>query len=93
MQQYLLSIIQPDGQGLSRDVLQETNRDVDALHAEMRSVGAWIFSGGLHWPSTATMLRPGADDVAAAEGPFAEGTEQVSGIVVIQAPDSIAALD
>jgi len=74
-------------------VLQVTNREVEALHAEMRSVGAWIFSGGLHWPSTSTMLTPGVDDVAAVEGPFAEGTEGVSGIVVIHAADSMAALD
>ena len=41
-------------------------RDVDALNDEMQAAGAWVFAGGLHAPSTATVVRVagrrGADD-------------------------------
>ena len=32
-------------------------RDVDALNQEIKAAGAWVFAGGLHPPSTATVVR------------------------------------
>ena len=59
MKQYLLSVIEPAGDEVpSPDVLAKIMRDVDAVDAQMRDVGMWMFAGGLHPPSTATTLRP-----------------------------------
>ncbi len=54
MKQYLLSIYQPDGDPPPFEVLDPIMRDVEAVNAELRAAGAWVFAGGLHPPSTAT---------------------------------------
>ena len=92
MQQYLLTVYQPDGDPPAPDVLDGIVRELDALNAEMKSAGAWVFSGGLHPPSTATVLRPRGGDVLATDGPFAEGKEYLGGVTIIKAPDLDAAL-
>ena len=90
---YLLSVVQPDGPTPSRAVLDQIMRDVDALNEEMRAAGAWVFSAGLHDPSTATVLRPRGDDVLMTDGPFAEGKEHIGGLSIIRADDLDAALE
>ncbi|MFI2371398.1 YciI family protein [Streptomyces sp. NPDC018833] len=92
MQQYLLSIYQPDGNPPPPEILQPIMRDVEAVNAELREAGAWVFSGGLHPPSTATVLRLKDDEVLTTDGPYAEGKEHLGGFAVIQAPDLDAAL-
>jgi hypothetical protein len=93
MQQYLLTVYQPDGDPPAPDILDGIVRELDALNAEMKSAGAWVFSGGLHPPSTATVLRPRGGDVLATDGPFAEGKEHVGGFTIVRAPDLDAALE
>jgi hypothetical protein len=63
MKQYLLSIYQPDGPTPPPEFLDQVMRDVDALIAETKSAGAWVFNGSLHAPSTATVVRLQGDDV------------------------------
>jgi hypothetical protein len=93
MKQYLLSVYQP-GETPPPDVdLEEIRRDIDALHQEMKAAGAWVFAGGLHPPSTATVLRPEADEVLVTDGPYTEGKEHIAGFTIIQAPDLDAALE
>ena len=92
MKQYLLSIYQPDGDPPPPEVLEPIMRDIDAVDAEMRAAGAWVFTGGLHPPDTATVLRADGSDVLVTDGPFAEGKEQVGGFWVIAAADLDAAL-
>jgi hypothetical protein len=58
----------------------------------MRAAGAWVFSAGLHEPSTATVLRPDGNDVLMTDGPFTEGKEHVGGLTIVRAPDLDAAL-
>ena len=53
----------------------------------MRAAGAWVFSNGLLPPSSATVLRPGGDDVLMTDGPFAEGKEHLGGFTIVEAPD------
>lgn len=56
--------------------------------------GRWVrFSGGLHPPSTATVVRLKDDDVLMTDGPYLEGKEHIGGFTVIEAPDLDAALD
>ena len=93
MKQYLLSIYQPDGPPPAPDVLEKVMRDVNALTQELKAAGAWVFNGGLHPPSTATVLRPEAGAVLTTDGPFAEGKEHIGGFWIIKAPDLDAALE
>ena len=51
-----------------------------------------MFAGGLHPPSTATVVRPRGDDVLVTDGPFAEGKEHLGGLTIVRAPDLDAAL-
>ena len=93
MQQYLLSVYQPEGEPPPADVLAEIQRNLDELNAEMRAVGAWVFSGGLHATSTATVLQKKGDEVLTTDGPYLEGKEYLGGFTIVQAPDLDAALD
>jgi hypothetical protein len=93
MKQYLLSIYQPDGDPPPAEVLDPIMRDVEAVNAELRAAGAWVFAGGLHPPSTATVLRAKGGDVLVTDGPYIEGKEHIGGFTVIQAPDLDAALE
>src|SRR4030081_1011355 len=87
MKQYLLSVIQPDGDVPSSEVLDRLMRDVDDLNQEMKA------AGGLHAPSTATVVRLQDGNVLTTDGPFAEGKEHVGGFTIIRAPDLDAALE
>ena len=93
MKQYLLSVYQPDGPAPPPEVLEKVMRDVDALIKEVKAAGAWVFNGGLHPSSTATVLRLQNGDVLTTDGPFAEGKEHVGGFVIIKAPDLDSALE
>src|SRR5262245_46923955 len=92
MKQYLLSVYQPDGTPPPPESLQKIMRNVYALRDEMRSANAWVFSGGLHEASTATVLRPQAGEVVTIDGPFTEGKEHLGGFTIIKAADLDAAL-
>jgi hypothetical protein len=93
MKQYLLSIYQPEGTPPSAEVLEKIMRDVGAVREEMKAAGAWVFSGGLNAPDTATVLRLDGGEVLMTDGPFAEGKEYLGGFTIIKAPDLDAALD
>src|SRR5262245_14483804 len=96
MKQYLLSVIQPDGLPGSTppapEFLERVMRDVYAVREEMKKAGAWVFSAGLHAPSTATVVRYQGGEYLTTDGPFAEGKEHVGGFSIITAPDLDAAL-
>lgn len=93
MTQYLLSIMQPDGPAPAPDALDPIMREVEAVNAELRAAGAWVFAGGLHPPSTATVVRVKDGDVLTTDGPYIEGKEHIGGFTVIEAPDLDAALE
>jgi hypothetical protein len=85
MKRYLLSVYQPDGDPPPADVLEQIARDLQAVNAEMRAAGAWVFSGGLHGPSTATVIDPRRDELPMTDGPYVEGKEHIGGLSIIQA--------
>ncbi|HEX4359862.1 MAG TPA: YciI family protein [Pseudonocardia sp.] len=93
MTQYLLSIYQPDGTPPPPEVLEPIMRDLGTLNAELRAAGAWVFTGGLHPPSTATVVRAKDGEALLTDGPYVEGKEHIGGFTVIEAPDLDAALD
>jgi hypothetical protein len=94
MTQYLLSIYQPDGDALpAPSVLEAVMRDVNALRQEMKAAGAWVFSGGLHPTSAATVVRAQNRQFLMTDGPFAEGKEHIGGLTIINAANLDAALE
>lgn len=93
MQQYLLSVYQPDAPPPGPEILEPIMRDLATLNQELRDAGAWVFTGGLNPPSTATVLRTRNGETVMTDGPFAEGAEVLGGFTVIQAPDLDAALE
>jgi hypothetical protein len=59
----------------------------------MKRAGAWVFSGGLHDASTATVVRVKDGDTLLTDGPFTEGKEHLGGFTIIKATDLDAALE
>jgi hypothetical protein len=92
MKQYLLSVYHADDVAPPPDQLETIMRDVDALNNELKASGAWVFAGGLHPSSTATVVRQKDGEVLATDGPFVEGKEHIGGFWVIKAPDLDSAL-
>ena len=92
MKQYLLSVYVDEGFEPSPEAMEKAYRDVDALNQTMKAEGAWVFAGGLHPATTATVVRAKEGEVITTDGPYAESKEQLGGFWVIKAPDLDAAL-
>ena len=94
MTQYLLSVFVPDdvGADMSPEEMETIYKQVDEFNADLRSSGAWVFAGGLHPASSATVVRAENGDVTTTDGPYAETKEQLGGFWVIEAADLDAAL-
>lgn len=93
MKHYLLSVIQPEGTPPPPEILNGIMRNVEAFNEELKATGAWVFAGGLHAPSTATVVRQQDGEVLLTDGPFAEGKEYIGGLCIIKAADLDAALE
>ena len=93
MKQYLLSVYHPESGIPEPADMDKIVADVDALNTELQRAGAWVFAGGLHPSSTATVVRVDGGDVLITDGPFVEGKEHVGGFWVIKAPDLDSALE
>ena len=93
MKQYLLTVFQPAETPPPEVDIDHVRRDVEALQEELREAGAWVFAGGLHPASTATVVDGRGGDVVTTDGPYAESKEQMGGFWVLEAPDLDAAID
>jgi len=93
MPHYLLSVCYPaDAVRPDDDVLARIMDRVAALNTEMISAGVWVFAGGLHDPSTATVVTDEDGEIVVHDGPFIESKEQVGGLTVVEVADLDAAL-
>lgn len=92
MATYLLSIYQPDGGTPEPDVLERIGARLHVLNEEIKAAGGWVFTGGLHAPDTATVVRVRGGEVVMTDGPYLEGKEHVGGLWVVDAPDLDVAL-
>ena len=92
MSQYLLSVIEPDGPIPSPEVLEPIMQATAAVDQAMKDDGVWVFSGGLHNPSTATVLRATDGEVLTTDGPYVEAREHLGGFTIVDVPDLDAAL-
>ena len=95
MTQYLLSVHSVDGEvrdPMTDEEMQQSWKQIQVLNQELKSAGAWVFSGRLHDPDTATVVRISGGEVLTTDGPFVESKEHLGGFYVIQAEDLDAAL-
>jgi hypothetical protein len=88
--QYLLSIYQPDGGMPDAETMARITAELHRLNEELRETGSWVFTGGLHAPGSAAVVRA---DGMITDGPYVESKEHIGGIYVITAPDLDAALE
>jgi hypothetical protein len=94
VKQYMLAVHSVEGEPVpAPETVQQAYRDVEAVNAQLRDAGAWVFAGGLHPASTATVVQVRDGEVLTTDGPFAETKEQLGGFWVIKVPDLDAALD
>ncbi len=93
MSQYLLSVHMVEGAPeRSPEDTQRAYKDVDLLNAELQDAGVWVFGGGLHEVSAATVVARRGDEILITDGPFAEGKEHIGGFWIIEVADLDAAL-
>jgi hypothetical protein len=95
MGHYLLSVHSVAGEvrePMTDQEMRQSHQQLGVLEQEMRSTGAWVFSGRLHEPDTATVVRMSAGEVVTTDGPFVESKEHLGGFYIIQASDLDAAL-
>jgi hypothetical protein len=95
MKQYLLSVYHAEGADYSppAEEIQQIIGGVQAFNTELQNTESWVFAGGLHPSSTATVVRLEGDEVLTTDGPFLEGKEHIGGFWVIKAADLDAALE
>jgi hypothetical protein len=95
MTRYLLSAHSVEGQArdpMTEQEMRQFMERIGALEQEMKSAGAWVFSGRLHEPETATVVRVSDGRVLTTDGPFVEAREHLGGFYIIEADDLDAAL-
>ena len=95
MTRYMLSVHSaPDAmpEPPTAEQMQHSWQQIGLLEAEMKSTGAWVFSGRLHEPDTATVVRAANGEILTTDGPFAESREHLGGFYIINAEDLDAAL-
>jgi hypothetical protein len=95
MARYLLSTYVAEGEGrepMTDEQRQHAWQEINALETDMKSAGAWVFSGRLHDADTATVVRVSGADVVTTDGPFVEAREHLGGFYIIEAADLDAAL-
>jgi len=98
MTQYLLSVFGDEAAlaAIPPEEMQRAYKQVDVFNEELKAAGGWVFAGGLHPSSTATVVRTAdgkADGkVVTTDGPYLETKEQLGGFWIIEAVDLDAAL-
>jgi hypothetical protein len=93
MTRYLLSVWYPGGSTApTPGELERITRDVTGVHDELAAAGAWVFGGGLHDPTTATVVEARGGGAVTTDGPFVETKEVLGGFSVIDVADLDAAL-
>lgn len=98
MAQYLISVhsYSPDFEYPAEvpPEMEELFGRVDALNQELQATGVWVFAGGLHPPSSATVVRSdGGGGHLVTDGPYAEAKEYLGGFWVIDVADLDEALN
>jgi hypothetical protein len=77
---------------MTDEEMQRSHQRLRSLEQDLKSTGAWVFSGRLHEPATSTVVRMSGGEVVTTDGPFVESREHLGGFYIIQAEDLDAAL-
>jgi hypothetical protein len=93
--QYLLGMIQPDGDDKipPPDVLERVMIDIGRIREELVSQGKWIFGNGLHGSSSTNLVRLEDGKTIVTDGPFVEMKEHLGGVTIIEVADREEALE
>lgn len=95
MTHYMLSVHSVAGEvrePMTEQEMRRSHERLGAVEEELRSTGSWVFSGRLHDPDTATVVRMSGGEVLTTDGPFTESKDHLGGFYLIQAADLDAAL-
>jgi hypothetical protein len=99
MAQYLLSVHTgtdggaENGAEAPQQAASHQYAQILALEEDMKSSGAWLFSGRLTGADVATVVRvSAAGDAMTTDGPFVESKEHLAGFYIVEADDLDAAL-
>ena len=95
MPHYMLSVHSVAGEirePMTDEQMQQSWKQIQVLNEELKSAGAWVVSGRLHQPGTATVVRIADGEVLTTDGPFVEAREHLGGFYIIEAEDLDAAL-
>ena len=96
MTRYMLAVHNCEGEArpaMSPEEIQQSWHEIATLEADMKSKGAWVFSGRLHDADTATVVCASTNGaLLATDGPFVEAREHLGGFYIINAEDLDAAL-
>ncbi len=93
MKQYLLAMYQPEGPIPPPEVLAGVMEDLGVINEDIKDAGGWVFSGGLHPPGTATVLKFESGQMVTTDGPFAEAKEYLGGFWIVNVEDLDTALE
>lgn len=93
MTRYLMSVCYPaDSTAPSPEELELITQEVTEIHRDLQRDGSWVFGGGLHDPSTATVVRSRDGSAVTTDGPFVDTKEVIGGLSIIDVTDLDAAL-
>jgi hypothetical protein len=92
MTHYALTIYQPDGEPPPPEILAPVMRKMSEVIADAKAQRVWVFNGGLHQPSTASVVQIKRGEVLTTDGPYIEGKEHIGGFMIVDVPDLDAAL-
>jgi hypothetical protein len=88
MTQYLLSVYHAgSGPDLSKEEMEQSFADVEAVNTQLMDSGAFVFAGGLLPVESATAVRENDGKLLVTDGPYLETKEHLGGFWVIEAPD------
>src|SRR5919199_1278384 len=77
MARYMLSVHSVEGdvrEPPTAEQMEHNWQQLGIVEAEMKSTGAWVFSGRLDDPDTATVVRVAHGEILTTDGPFDEAT-------------------
>ncbi|MET3806561.1 hypothetical protein ABIB25_003577 [Nakamurella sp. UYEF19] len=98
MTEYLLSVHNAEGDHPDVDAevtpeMLKAYQQVDGFNADLTASGAWVFAGGLHPPTTSTVVSVSDGQTLVTDGPFTESKEHLGGFWIIDVDDLDVALD
>ncbi len=93
MTRYLISVCySPDATPPAHDEMEVIMADVTDIRRQLQAEGSWVFGGGLHDPSTATVVTSRDGSAVTTDGPFIDSKEVIGGFSIIDVADLDAAL-